>query len=110
MIRRPPRSTLFPYTTLFRSGHAAAAGAGVEAALGAGHGARDLGLRARREDRRLRIPAVRRDGLEAGARAHQFHARPAYARAWVRRARAAVRREAGDDAGDGPGPEVRGGR
>src|SRR3712207_7033111 len=25
MIRRPPRSTLFPYTTLFRSGHAALA-------------------------------------------------------------------------------------
>src|SRR5258707_5646201 len=25
MIRRPPRSTLFPYTTLFRSGHAARA-------------------------------------------------------------------------------------
>src|SRR3990167_10597737 len=24
MIRRPPRSTLFPYTTLFRSGHGAA--------------------------------------------------------------------------------------
>src|SRR3712207_7674442 len=24
MIRRPPRSTLFPYTTLFRSGNAAA--------------------------------------------------------------------------------------
>src|SRR3712207_9041486 len=24
MIRRPPRSTLFPYTTLFRSGHARA--------------------------------------------------------------------------------------
>src|SRR3712207_6999295 len=24
MIRRPPRSTLFPYTTLFRSGRAAA--------------------------------------------------------------------------------------
>src|SRR3712207_9592277 len=23
MIRRPPRSTLFPYTTLFRSGHMA---------------------------------------------------------------------------------------
>src|SRR2546427_7206289 len=45
MIRRPPRSTLFPYTTLFRSGEAAldddraelvglaAAGAGI------GHGA-----------------------------------------------------------------------
>src|SRR3712207_8015351 len=26
MIRRPPRSTLFPYTTLFRSGHDAMAG------------------------------------------------------------------------------------
>src|SRR2546421_12634395 len=30
MIRRPPRSTLFPYTTLFRSLHAAtAAGLGI---------------------------------------------------------------------------------
>src|SRR3712207_8872697 len=28
MIRRPPRSTLFPYTTLFRSGGAPGAGAG----------------------------------------------------------------------------------
>src|SRR2546429_5767409 len=27
MIRRPPRSTLFPYTTLFRSGRSAAAAA-----------------------------------------------------------------------------------
>src|SRR2546427_5927116 len=27
MIRRPPRSTLFPYTTLFRSGHGAPVGA-----------------------------------------------------------------------------------
>src|SRR5256885_12403801 len=27
MIRRPPRSTLFPYTTLFRSQHHSAAGA-----------------------------------------------------------------------------------
>src|SRR5256885_11398599 len=29
MIRRPPRSTLFPYTTLFRSGGAAAKGGDV---------------------------------------------------------------------------------
>src|SRR3712207_8359948 len=29
MIRRPPRSTLFPYTTLFRSGRAVDAGATV---------------------------------------------------------------------------------
>ena len=33
MIRRPPRSTLFPYTTLFRSGEE---GDGVEAHLNAG--------------------------------------------------------------------------
>src|SRR5947208_4671520 len=30
MIRRPPRSTLFPYTTLFRSGDGGHAGAGDE--------------------------------------------------------------------------------
>src|SRR3989442_5999821 len=46
MIRRPPRSTLFPYTTLFRSvARAAAPGVEhhehrVEAALGALHGLR----------------------------------------------------------------------
>src|SRR5262245_64994393 len=33
MIRRPPRSTLFPYTTLFRSGRALAARAGVQARM-----------------------------------------------------------------------------
>src|SRR5438445_8346545 len=30
MIRRPPRSTLFPYTTLFRSGRASAGALGRE--------------------------------------------------------------------------------
>src|SRR5437016_7017329 len=34
MIRRPPRSTLFPYTTLFRS--LAEVGEGVEAVCGVG--------------------------------------------------------------------------
>src|SRR3712207_8005819 len=33
MIRRPPRSTLFPYTTLFRSARAAVAVGGVEVVL-----------------------------------------------------------------------------
>src|SRR3712207_7408564 len=33
MIRRPPRSTLFPYTTLFRSAKARALDAAVEAAV-----------------------------------------------------------------------------
>src|SRR5687768_17829294 len=32
MIRRPPRSTLFPYTTLFRSGARGAGGAAAAAA------------------------------------------------------------------------------
>src|SRR2546430_10298916 len=32
MIRRPPRSTLFPYTTLFRSAAKNAAQAGIDAA------------------------------------------------------------------------------
>src|SRR3712207_7420541 len=36
MIRRPPRSTLFPYTTLFRSDHAAV----VERYLGEGQRSR----------------------------------------------------------------------
>src|SRR3712207_8210292 len=41
MIRRPPRSTLFPYTTLFRS-RAALGDGGVAAALG--HEGEDAGL------------------------------------------------------------------
>src|SRR6266581_2097586 len=40
MIRRPPRSTLFPYTTLFRSGAASGARSPVDvAAAGLGGGA-----------------------------------------------------------------------
>src|SRR3712207_7869059 len=35
MIRRPPRSTLFPYTTLFRSGSGKSTVAGLLAARGA---------------------------------------------------------------------------
>src|SRR3712207_7963659 len=47
MIRRPPRSTLFPYTTLFRSeGSAPRAGSRVRAALGAGLRGRPPPLRA----------------------------------------------------------------
>src|SRR5256885_12140454 len=38
MIRRPPRSTLFPYTTLFRSeGGGEGGGHGADGGLGAGH-------------------------------------------------------------------------
>src|SRR3712207_7507032 len=46
MIRRPPRSTLFPYTTLFRSDRAAPADRGgvgeCEQRAGQGVGDRDL--------------------------------------------------------------------
>src|SRR2546426_9114789 len=44
MIRRPPRSTLFPYTTLFRSADQ----------LGAAGERRELGANARRRVRRAR--------------------------------------------------------
>src|SRR3712207_7853068 len=50
MIRRPPRSTLFPYTTLFRSPRAASAGEGEgprAAAAGEGEHRRERPGRAR---------------------------------------------------------------
>src|SRR3989454_12073649 len=60
MIRRPPRSTLFPYTTLFRSSH------GLPHAL---HVGGERGVRARelleREPRHLDHHVVQR-GLETG--------------------------------------------
>src|SRR2546428_10026584 len=50
MIRRPPRSTLFPYTTLFRSGPPARGGGrldvgvgGGECKIACGRGGRDRG-------------------------------------------------------------------
>src|SRR5690348_17507683 len=59
MLRRPPRSTLFPYTTLFRSPAAAAPG-------GVGAGLRD----------REQLPAGLRRAVapQAGARAVQLAA------------------------------------
>src|SRR2546428_6786248 len=42
MIRRPPRSTLFPYTTLFRSHPRSLADHGLEVGLGALRGASEL--------------------------------------------------------------------
>src|SRR5689334_24535435 len=48
MIRRPPRSTLFPYTTLFRSNPGAAGGA--DRPHGRGHVAPDTPLGAVRSE------------------------------------------------------------
>src|SRR3712207_7719012 len=42
MIRRPPRSTLFPYTTLFRSGEGAGQAA-QEVGQGVGQGTQQVG-------------------------------------------------------------------
>src|SRR3712207_7157101 len=55
MIRRPPRSTLFPYTTLFRSGPAAARRARGQGRRGLDEPRRPgrRHLRARRPDDRL---------------------------------------------------------
>src|SRR2546422_7893635 len=55
MIRRPPRSTLFPYTTLFRSRHEADAGAQCRArAQRGGPGLAD----GAREDEQVAIRAL----------------------------------------------------
>src|SRR5687768_18351221 len=47
MIRRPPRSTLFPYTTLFRSSRLVHAGLGRSLARGDAADAQLRGVRAR---------------------------------------------------------------
>src|SRR3712207_7157940 len=52
MIRRPPRSTLFPYTTLFRSRGGLRCRDGPDAARGLGHGARLRQGRSRWRSRR----------------------------------------------------------
>src|SRR2546429_7373411 len=58
MIRRPPRSTLFPYTTLFRSDDGAAAG---DAGVGGGLTAAGLRRRGQQDRRGGRIFLRQRD-------------------------------------------------
>src|SRR2546427_8841103 len=58
MIRRPPRSTLFPYTTLFRSGPGRTHGqAGGRSPAPPGHGGADRRGRHGRGGRAARQPA-----------------------------------------------------
>src|SRR2546422_3911708 len=77
MIRRPPRSTLFPYTTLFRSGKAGDLG---DVAHGHARLAQQLRGAARREDldaeadqrlRELDHPGLVVDGDESAANPHR---------------------------------------
>src|SRR3712207_9410686 len=71
MIRRPPRSTLFPYTTLFRSRRAA------RGALARGKGLLlQLGRRGQRvRDQACSPPAAGRRDCRARARLPRAHAR-----------------------------------
>src|SRR5689334_24067872 len=62
MVRRPPRSTLFPYTTLFRSVRGGGAPASRRNARRAARGSRPLpAARGAPASRRLRRAALPRD-------------------------------------------------
>src|SRR5256885_8666274 len=65
MIRRPPRSTLFPYTTLFRSSGGGARGpgrgpGGPAVLQGRAGGGNPAPRRRRADPRRRRLPAAAR--------------------------------------------------
>src|SRR3712207_8974131 len=71
MIRRPPRSTLFPYTTLFRSARVRGAGEGPPGDRRRAEGLRQAEPRALQGPARRRVPrraAPQRDGQGAQAR------------------------------------------
>src|SRR2546422_11360505 len=70
MIRRPPRSTLFPYTTLFRSGRGGVAGArtGADTGRASGGGGPSVGASPSARARRRHGPAARHGAGRGGAR------------------------------------------
>src|SRR3712207_7179824 len=75
MIRRPPRSTLFPYTTLFRSD---AGGLLDQSKEVAGHGTREEALDAAGEKRPIgRLAEVEED--RKSTRLNSSHANISYA-------------------------------
>src|SRR2546430_14419962 len=72
MIRRPPRSTLFPYTTLFRSGRAP-----ISALLRTARTRADaVGIRGRGRARRAGAPPVRFVSGRGGALLRRSGRRP----------------------------------
>src|SRR5438445_7447452 len=73
MIRRPPRSTLFPYTTLFRSRHV---GDGVPHALDVGEGRRPARGGARHDER---VGPRHGPGDRKSTRLNSRHANNSYA-------------------------------
>src|SRR3712207_7928890 len=83
MIRRPPRSTLFPYTTLFRSGRDPARDAGIQGHLGAAFDLRDpprlRGPRRTTQPARCADRAVPRHIDRKSTRLNSSHANISYA-------------------------------
>src|SRR3712207_6926696 len=86
MIRRPPRSTLFPYTTLFRSRQAVTGRVGQERDARAEHGPADVvdggGRRERQDVASLLRPWARDDADRAdrkSTRLNSSHANISYA-------------------------------
>src|SRR5215470_10007609 len=90
MIRRPPRSTLFPYTTLFRSAAPHCANRAVEELREVDHGA---GLE-------VHVPRVEREGAEGSSR-RPIESRPGAAACGRFAAAAAVAVESGVDCDKG---------
>src|SRR3712207_8698295 len=78
MIRRPPRSTLFPYTTLFRSSAAGARGGGCHARHCATADRRTSTSSALRADGE-RAARAGRDGDRKSTRLNSSHANISYA-------------------------------
>src|SRR3712207_7472534 len=74
MIRRPPRSTLFPYTTLFRSGGGALRGALRGGGRGAGRRVRRL-ARARGSRGRLHRSAPAGEPLRSEEHTSELQSR-----------------------------------
>src|SRR2546428_37943 len=104
MIRRPPRSTLFPYTTLFRTRQGHVAGVDDLVAVGDRRADRAVGGRARRLLDRERRGLVGRDRLRVGRRVHRIRAEEPVGRRDVRDA-AAVQVGLGDRVARGAGDE-----
>src|SRR3712207_8560853 len=66
MIRRPPRSTLFPYTTLFRSNHCAGKDRGWSLPRSAPQWGTGGGVRARNDQRHeLRLLGIHVESLSS---------------------------------------------
>src|SRR3712207_8997896 len=83
MIRRPPRSTLFPYTTLFRSRapqglHLARPAHGGQPAERLERRGAERGLRRRPHQRRQGLPLVRHEDRKS-TRLNSSHANISYA-------------------------------